>query len=250
MLIRWIKRLVLLTWLLLTIIAIGAVVAHYKLKEALAQPLALSENTEIQIRAGQSVRTVLLQWQQQGWIKDEIWLRLALKRQPELANIKVGTYELSAAISAQDALQQLVDGKELQFSVTLVEGGTIAQWLTQVASLERLTHSIESPTHLAELLGIDNVNPEGWFYPDTYSYSAGSSDLDIFRRAYLRMEQALTEAWEQRQDNLPLKSPYEMLILASIVEKETAVAEERPMVASVFVNRLNIGMRLQTDPTV
>ncbi len=250
MLIRWIKRLVLLTWLLLTIIAIGAVVAHYKLKEALAQPLAISENTEIQIRAGQSVRAVLLQWQQQGWIKDEIWLRLALKRQPELANIKVGTYELPAAISAQEALQQLVDGKELQFSVTLVEGGTVAQWLTQVAGLERLTHSIESPAHLAELLAIDNANPEGWFYPDTYSYSAGSSDLDIFRRAYLRMEQALAEAWEQRQDNLPLKSPYEMLILASIVEKETAVAEERPMVASVFVNRLNIGMRLQTDPTV
>ncbi|WP_035386891.1 endolytic transglycosylase MltG [Ferrimonas senticii] len=247
---RWLARILKLIGVAATIAIAAGVVAYQQVEKSLAAPLAHGNSAELVVKSGENVRTLLTRWQQQGWVESELWLRLALKLKPQLANIKVGTYQLPEQLTVEQALALLVKGVEAQFSITLVEGGTIKQWLAQIAEHPRLKHTIESPQALAQALKIDQSNPEGWFYPDTYSFNAGSSDLELLTRAHLKMEQELQRVWQDRQQPLPLNNAYELLTLASIIEKETAVASERPTVASVFINRLNKKMRLQTDPTV
>ncbi|QIZ76544.1 endolytic transglycosylase MltG [Ferrimonas lipolytica] len=247
---RWFKGLLIAFGIALTITAAAALFVSQQVQKALTAELRIDATTEVTIAPGQSVRQLLLQWQQRGWIDSELWLRLALKLKPQLAGIKAGTYHLADDLTVEQALQHLKEGVEAQFSITLVEGGTIKEWLAQIQQHPRLVHTISSVQELTAALDIDDANPEGWFYPDTYSYSVGSSDVDLLSRAHQRMQQAVTTTWAERQQDLPLKSAYELLILASIIEKETAVAAERPLVSSVFINRLNKGMRLQTDPTV
>ncbi|WP_298440020.1 endolytic transglycosylase MltG [uncultured Ferrimonas sp.] len=247
---RLLTRLAVGLGLVFTITAAGTVFVYQQSKQALVSPLGLTSTTEVVIKPGQSVRKLMQQWQQQGWLETDLWLRLALKARPELSALKVGTYRLEPGMTPEQAFTLLGSGIEAQFSITLVEGGTIEQWLTQISQHPRLRQTVATSAQLADKLALDDQNPEGWFYPDTYSFTAGSSDVELLTRAHKRMEQALTKVWEQRQSPLPLATPYELLTLASIIEKETAVAAERKLVASVFVNRLKRGMRLQTDPTV
>ena len=136
--------------------------------------------------------------------------------------------------------------------IRFVEGTTVRQWLEQLGEDPEVKHTLagRSEAQIAAVLGITGGALEGWFFPDTYRFSPGSSDLDILKRAHAAMARRLDDAWAARDPDLPLSSAYEALTLASIVEKETALAAERPLVASVFVNRLRKGMRLQTDPTV
>jgi UPF0755 protein len=143
-------------------------------------------------------------------------------------------------------------GRVLQHMFTLVDGWTFAQVRAALAQAPKLRHTLPniSDAQAARALGIDAPNPEGWLLPQTYAYVLGDSDMDVLRRAHAAMQRLLTADWAERAPDLPIKNPYQALILASIVEKESALASERPRIAGVFVRRLQLGMKLQTDPTV
>lgn len=176
-----------------------------------------------------------------------------LKKHPELTAIKAGTYEIGEQLSITSVLEIMVLGKEATFNVTLIEGNKITDFLKIIAGNKNLKHELEeniTPAKLAQLLGIPHENPEGWFMPDTYVCRHGDSDIDLLKRSYETMKSFLAEEYAKKAEGLPYNDEYEVLIMASIVERETAVADERTKVASVFVNRLNKGMKLQTDPTV
>ncbi|MGY3857890.1 endolytic transglycosylase MltG [Aeromonas sp. NJAU223] len=179
-------------------------------------------------------------------------VRLWLRGHPELVAIKSGTYEIKEGAPLKETLSLFASGKEFHFSLTFVEGSRFEDWQKQLASapyLERLTVE-QDETEIAQELGIENGKLEGWFLPETYAYTTHASDISILRRAYQDMQAFLLQNWDKRQANLPYKSPYEALIMASIIEKETGQPDERAQIASVFVNRLRLGMKLQTDPTV
>ena len=178
------------------------------------------------------------------------WL---LKLRPELANMKAGTYRLQPEMNVEQVLALIASGKEAQFTIRFIEGNRLSDWSNILRDAPYLTHKSQdaTQTELYAMIGYEGDGLlEGWLYPDTYLYTAGTADTDILKRAYQRMKTSLDEEWKGRDKNLPYKNAYEMLIMASIIEKETGVDSERSQVASVFVNRLNKNMRLQTDPTV
>lgn len=171
---------------------------------------------------------------------------------PELLKPKAGTYAITPHMSIKSILVVLAKGKEHQFSLRLPEGKTFKDWMTILNAAPHLTHQLTGKTEaqIAKLLDIDKEKLEGLFLSDTYHYTTASSDLDMLKRAYKQMQVTLKQLWETREVSSYIKTPYDALILASIVEKETAQFNERSKVASVFMNRLKKGMRLQTDPTV
>lgn len=191
---------------------------------------------------------------QEGFITEQTrqflpyWLRL----QPELNQFKAGVYQLDDVTNLQTLFEKFNSGKEAQLNLRFIEGKTFSVWREQLKNAPYLNQTLadKSEAEIAQLLGISHAKLEGWFAPDTYRYTPYSDDVDILKRAYQMQQQNLATAWQNRAENLPLANPYEMLILASIVEKETGIAKERPQVASVFINRLNRKMLLQTDPTI
>ncbi len=168
------------------------------------------------------------------------------------AKIKAGSYEVSKGLTALALLEKLTRGDVTQGEIVLVEGKTFRQFRAVLNESPDLVHDSLALTdrQILARLGASESHPEGLFFPDTYLFDKGSSDIAVLRRAYRAMQVRLAAAWERRDRNLPLKTPYELLILASIVEKETGLTADRPQVAAVFVNRLRRGMLLQTDPTV
>lgn len=213
-------------------------------------PLALTEARELTIPRGMSVHQLAQQLETDGVIQDKWKLKWLLKLRPELAKIRTGLYEIAPAQTLTDLLNDLVAGKVKTFTVTLVEGKTITEWQQQLASAPHLQFIPEVFSAVLKELGDDSALPEGKFFPDTYHYTADSDAKVLLSQSYKIMQQELAKAWAEREPGLPLTSPYQMLILASIVEKETGQAFERDQIAGVFINRLNLGMRLQTDPTV
>lgn len=182
------------------------------------------------------------------------YFQVLLKAKPELSQFKAGTYRLTKGMTLQDVLLLIKSGKEAQFSIRFIEGSRLKDWqaiFEQAPQLAAVAHTMDSDK-LRQEIGIkpEISNLEGWFAPDTYHYTAGTTDVAILKRAYQQMEKILEEEWIKRDSDLPYKSAYEMLIMASIIEKETGIDAERTKVASVFVNRLKTNMRLQTDPTV
>ena len=177
-----------------------------------------------------------------------LWFRLSGQDRA----IKAGSYEITPDMSPRMVLNMLVRGEESLRYVTLVEGWTFKQVKQALAKADTLKASTQgmSDDQIMAQLGRPNLHPEGRFYPDTYSYAKGSSDLAVMNRALKAMDRQLAKAWAQKPANFVLNSPDDLLILASIVEKETGRASDRPLISSVFHNRLKIGMRLQTDPTV
>jgi len=167
-------------------------------------------------------------------------------------NIKAGEYLFEPGITPTQLLDQIVKGSTIQYSATIVEGLNFREMMAVLTQNEYLDHSLTglTPAQIMEHLGKPGEHPEGRFLPDTYYFPRGTSDVDFLKRAYDAMENILTVEWEKRKDGVPLKTPYEALILASIVEKETAVPSERTAIAGVFLRRLVKRMRLQTDPTV
>ncbi|MBY6185463.1 endolytic transglycosylase MltG [Marinobacter hydrocarbonoclasticus] len=246
----WVKGLLIAGSLTTSAALAGAGFAWYQTQGALNAPLNLEQPKEITLSRGQSAGALLVEWEQAGLIDNRFWLRLALKLHPQLTALKSGTYELDPGMNVTQALMLLVSGDEKQFQITLVEGGTAKQWLEQVQAHPRIEVTLEDIAALDLALGLADQPVEGWLFPDTYAFTAGTTDLAILERAYDRMDTEVARVWEGRADGLPVKSAYEMLILASIIEKETGKPQERGLVSSVFVNRLNKGMRLQTDPTV
>lgn len=166
--------------------------------------------------------------------------------------LKSGEYRFRDRISARELLDQIIIGRVIEYSVVLVEGWTFDQFLATLTAAPKLGQALTGKSHEAimERLGRPGEHPEGRFFPDTYYYSAGHTDIKVLANAYERMQKHLQREWEGRESGLPLNNPYEALILASIVEKETGQAHERRLIAGVFINRLRRGMRLQTDPTV
>ncbi|UDN37487.1 endolytic transglycosylase MltG [Proteus sp. NMG38-2] len=182
------------------------------------------------------------------------YFQILLKVKPELSQFKAGTYRLTKGMSLRDVLLLIKSGKEAQFTIRFIEGSRLQDWQSifeQAPQLTTVAHTMDSDK-LREEIGIkpEIANLEGWFAPDTYHYTAGTTDVAILKRAYQQMEKTLEEEWIKRDSDLPYKSAYEMLIMASIIEKETGIDAERTKVASVFINRLKTNMRLQTDPTV
>ena len=176
------------------------------------------------------------------------WFRLS----GQARQIKAGNYEITPGMSPRQLLNMLVRGEESLKSVTLPEGLNFSQVLATLRRAEQLKPDAQplSPSQIMATLGRPGVHPEGRFFPDTYTYAKGSSDLAVLKRAARAMAKRLAEAWAQRQPNLPLRSPDDALVLASIIEKETGKPSDRAQIGGVFINRLRIGMLLQTDPTV
>ena len=177
--------------------------------------------------------------------------KLLMRLEPQV--YQAGEYRLEPGTRPRELLELLASGRVIPYRLTLVEGWNFRQVAELVDGNEALEHRFElsDPTQwpsLAAELGVEH--PEGWFLPETYQFVRGDSDLDLLRRAHRAMRKTLEEAWAGRREDSPLQSPYEMLVLASIIEKETALDEEREQIAGVFVRRLQRGMRLQTDPTV
>lgn len=177
------------------------------------------------------------------------WFGRALGREK---SIKAGSYEIERGITAIELIDKLTRGEVLMAEVLLVEGKTFAQWRTVLNEHPDLVHDSArlTNTEILQAIGAPEKNPEGIFFPDTYLVDKGSSDLDVLRRARSAMQANLATAWAARDPSLKIADPYGMLILASIVEKETGRADDRPQIAAVFANRLRIGMPLQSDPTV
>ena len=217
------------------------------------QPMALAApKVEISVPGGASLRTAANQ-AVKGGVQTHAdllywYFRLAARDQ----HIQPGAYEVTAGMRPADLLDKLVRGDRIELPVTLVEGWTFKQVREALAKAESLTQESAgmSEAELMKQLGKPGVSAEGRFFPDTYRYAKNSSDLGVLRHAMRLMDERLVAAWSQRAADTPLKSPEQALILASIVEKETGKPEDRPLIAGVFINRLKIGMPLQTDPTV
>ncbi len=239
---RWIHVLVLL-------VCVGAGVAKWWIDHdlTLAAPvldLAIEPGisprrvAQTAVQSGVSTSAVALYW----------WFRLS----GQARQIKAGSYELAAGLTPRSLLSKLVRGEESLRAVALTDGLTFAQCRMALAKADQLaqdTQGLPSEVIMARL-GRPGAYPEGRFFPDTYTYSKGSSDLSVLKRAMRAMDRHLTAAWQQRDPGLPLSSPDDALILASIIEKETGRASDRAMISAVFLNRLRAGMLLQTDPTV
>jgi UPF0755 protein len=217
------------------------------------QPFDLAtDSVDVSIEPGMSAREVAATVVQAGAGVNPQLLHVWFRLSGQSRQIRAGSYELDRATTPISLLQKLVRGEEALRSVTLVEGWTFRQVRDALKKAEQLKPDSQalSASELMAQLGRPGVPAEGHFFPDTYTYSKGSSDLAVLKRAMQAMDKRLAAAWAQRDPKSPLATPEQALILASIVEKETGAPADRPTISAVFNNRLAIGMRLQTDPTV
>lgn len=218
------------------------------------QPIAgLQAGDSVVVVSGDSFPSVLRKLRAAGVEQgnDLEWRALA-RRLDVASSLKVGEYALEPGVTPRDLLLNMRNGKVINYRITIVEGWNIRQLRAAINAATPLVHETNQldDAALMKLLGHPGQHPEGRFLPETYVYSRGDSDVDVLKRAYAAMDKALAEVWKGRAGDLPLKSPEEALILASIIEKETGLASERPQIAGVFARRLKLGMKLQTDPTV
>ncbi|MDF3035168.1 MAG: hypothetical protein K0S28_442 [Paucimonas sp.] len=239
---------------LVGLIVLAAVLGAVSVLYWARQPIlpASSAVVPFEIAAGSSVRSSARQIALAG-IPLNPWLFEALARASgKGARLKAGFYELKPGTTPRGLITQMVRGEFAQESLTVIEGWTFAQMRQAVAAHPALKHDTLtlSDSELLARISTDFQHPEGLFFPDTYLFAKRSSEMQIYKQAYAQMMQRLNQAWEARDPSLPYQSPYDALKMASIVEKETGRKSERNMIAAVFVNRLKLGMPLQTDPTV
>lgn len=238
---------------LLALALLAAVAAGGWLAWFATQPRPLPRTPfDFTVRTGAGLKAVSRQLADEGLFPDphSFWiLARLLGRSPA---IQAGTYRVEGPMKPLELLDKLARGDVVMVEVRFLEGTTFRQWRSQLAGEPHLRQTLAGrpESEIAAALGIAGTPVEGWLFPDTYRFAPGTADIDVLRRAHATMKKRLEEAWAARDPGVPLKTPYEALVLASIIEKETGDAAERPLVGSVFANRLRQGMRLQTDPTV
>ncbi|MBP0622708.1 endolytic transglycosylase MltG [Cupriavidus consociatus] len=216
-------------------------------------PLALNRSpVEVVIKPNSGVASVGRQIQRGGVGMDPRLFTLLVRLTGHGPDLKAGGYEFETGATPLSVLGKLVRGEVTHYVVTVIEGWEFRKMRAAVDASPALRHDTRdmSDAELMKAIGAAEASPEGLFFPDTYLFARGSSDIDLYKHAYRAMQRRLNEAWNARAPDLPYKSPYEALVMASIVEKETGQATERPMIAAVFINRLRKNMMLQTDPTV
>lgn len=249
--IKWLKRLLPVALAGLTLLALVIVWADYQLERPLSLPSA-PYHLELKPRTGFSSMSARLA--AEGVIDYPVQvLNLYARFSGAAGGIKAGEYQLEQGVTSYELIALLLSGDVVRYRATLIEGWRFSEVQDYLASHPDLVKRFNGDESLWSQLKIGeplHAHPEGLFFPDTYSFVKGASDLDILRRAYQRMSQVLMREWAQRREGLPYESPYEALVMASIVEKETGHPEERERIAGVFVSRLEKNMRLQTDPTV
>lgn len=215
-------------------------------------PLNLTESQLVIIAPGSSFDTVNYELLDRGILDNPFYMRLLAHESGLATQLKAGEYEITPGLTPTSLLDLLVSGQVRQYSLTLVEGWNIREVLTALKQDTVLIKTLDysQTDKLMAKLGFESQSPEGLFFPDTYHFPRGTTDRDFLKRAYQRLQAVLQEEWSNRAENLPYNTPYEALIMASIVEKETGLASERDTIAGVFVRRLEKNMKLQTDPTV
>ena len=243
---KWLLRAV-LALLLVAVLAAGAVWQWLRSPLNLAAP-----SVELSVEPGTNPAEVARAWVAAGVQTDARWLYQWFRWSGQAKQIRAGSYEIHAGITPRGLLDKMVRGDQVMEQLRLIEGWNWRQVRAALAAAPALKARTAqmSDADIMAALGEPGVAPEGRFFPDTYAYSRGVSDLTVLKRAHEAMRKRLAEAWRKRAPDLPLKSADEALILASIVEKETGTPSDRSRVAAVFVNRLRLGMPLQTDPTV
>lgn len=236
----------------LALVVLALALAGWRLHGALNQPLQLEGERLIEVVPGDTPGGVINRLEGEGVLDGAFWLRLYWRFNLPNQALHSGEYRLLPGQNVRDLIGLWVRGEVVQYSLTLVEGWSFRQVRAALARQEKLEQSLADldDRALMEKLGLPGVSPEGRFFPDTYRYVRGMSDLDLLKQARNRLDLVLEEEWGKRAEGLPYRKPYDALIMASMVEKETGVAEERGQIAGVFIRRLRLGMRLQTDPTV
>ncbi|RBP48413.1 endolytic transglycosylase MltG [Arenicella xantha] len=230
---------------------LATALGYFTYIDTLSKPLKNRE-TVLVIPQGVGISWLARHLEDQGIIDNRYVFRAYTWLNMRNVNIKAGEYTLVDVDSIPDLVSKVDQGKVIQYTITLIEGKTYKEYIAQLTSQRVLVDEIQdmSGSDVMRELGAPGMHPEGWFAPQTYYFQKGDSDLDVLKQAYSRQKQLLDRIWETRADHAEVKSAYQLLTLASIIEKETGVAAERPTIAGVFNNRLRIGMKLQTDPTV
>ncbi len=207
---------------------------------------------QFSIKSGSSLRSAAQQMARVGVLAEPLPFEVLARLLGESSNLRAGIYEIDKPVTPLELLRKITEGDFTQAGITFVEGLTFRQMRKALDEHPGVRHDTKGlgDADLLKRLGSTETMPEGWFFPDTYYFSSGSSDLAVMRRSHRLMQSHLAVQWAKRAGNLPFKTPYEALILASIVEKETGRKEDRPLIAAVFVNRLRKRMLLQADPTV
>jgi UPF0755 protein len=247
--IRWLQLLV----LLLLLAALAAVIMWVQYQQFRDSALAIPEQELLYtVSPGSSLNQLAYDLSSRNIIEHPRFFILLGRDMDAARRLQAGEYILQQGLTPQTLLQQLVDGKVTQYELTLIEGHSFREMLLRIRDDPVLTQTLTNETDagIMEKLGHPDQHSEGRFLPDTYYFTRGMTDIDFLARAWQAMHDQLSLAWEEREAGLPFETPDEALILASIVEKETGAVEERPVIAGVFVRRLQKGMRLQTDPTV
>jgi UPF0755 protein len=239
-------------WLLLVAtIAISVLVIQFFRFQYQTVSIADSERT-FTIQSGSNIKSIAQQLSLEKII-DDPWLFILLAKIKGVeTSVRAGEYQLQQSQSPSDLLELFTKGPSIQYSFTIIEGWAFRQMMQELQRQTIIKNTLrgKSDTEIMAALGYQGQHPEGLFFPDTYSFPKGTTDIDFLKRAYQLMQSHLQREWDSREPGLPISTSYDALILASIIEKETGVAYERPLIASVFTQRLRKNMRLQTDPTV
>lgn len=244
---------------LLLLLEIGLILAGlvfgysaWKVSSSVEQPLHLSGEELLDVPTGTNPNRMFYRMEGAGLISDAFWLRLYWRFNMAGVPLHTGEYRMTPGMTVRDLFEDWRRGDVVQYSLTLVEGWTFRQVRAALARHEKIKQTLDglSDSEVMDKLGHPSVFPEGRFFPDTYKFVRGMTDVELLQQAYARLEEVLAKEWAGRPADLPYRDPYQALIMASLVEKETGVPQERGQIAGVFVRRMRIGMQLQTDPTV
>ncbi|MNZ48296.1 putative aminodeoxychorismate lyase [compost metagenome] len=224
----------------------------WKVNSALEQTLHVSQEQLLDVPTGTNPNRMFYRMESQGLLDDAFWLRLYWRFNMAGVPLHTGEYRMTPGMTVRDLFEVWRRGDVVQYSLTLVEGWNFRQVRSALAKHEKIKQTLDglSDAEVMDKLGHPGVFPEGRFFPDTYRFVRGMTDVEFLQQAYARLDEVLAKEWAERPADLPYRDPYQALIMASLVEKETGVPQERGQIAGVFVRRMRIGMLLQTDPTV